>query len=231
MISQSGNVAVNAIGSKRGIGFHTMVSTGNQAVLDTGDWLASIAELDGVRAIALFQETDGDGAKLAEALATCAEREIGVAVLKVGTSQAGQAAAAAHTGAIAGDQKVFRALIEEAGAAWATDPHELLETHPGPGRAPRPAPAGPQTGPAGYPHLFRWRFGNRRRPGRRARTRLRRHSAGDDRAAGGAPARRGDGRPTRSTTPRCSGIETDRLTEIVATVGATPRRRPDAALP
>jgi acetyl-CoA synthetase len=127
MISQSGNVAVNAIGSKRGIGFHTMVSTGNQAVLDTGDWLGSIAELDGVRAIALFQEADGDGAKLAEALATCAEREIGVAVLKVGTSQAGQAAAAAHTGAIAGDQKVFRALIEEAGAAWATDPHELLE--------------------------------------------------------------------------------------------------------
>lgn len=127
MISQSGNVAVNAIGSRRGINFHTMVSTGNQAVLDTGDWLAAIAGLEGVRAIALFQETDGDGAKLAEALATCAERGIGVAVLKVGTSIAGQAAAAAHTGAIAGDQKVFRALIEEAGAAWASDPHELLE--------------------------------------------------------------------------------------------------------
>lgn len=127
MISQSGNVAVNAIGSRRGIDFHTVVSTGNQAVLDTGDWLAAIARLDGVRSIALFQETDGDGAKLAEALASCAEREIGVAVLKVGSSQAGQAAAAAHTGAIAGDQQVFRALIEEAGAAWATDPHELLE--------------------------------------------------------------------------------------------------------
>lgn len=127
MISQSGNVAVNAIGSKRGIGFHTMVSTGNQAVLDTGDWLASIAGLEGVEAIALFQETDGDGAKLAEALALCSDREIGVVVLKVGSSKAGQAAAAAHTGAIAGDQKVFRALIEEAGAAWATDPHELLE--------------------------------------------------------------------------------------------------------
>jgi len=127
MISQSGNVAVNAIGSKRGIRFHTVVSTGNQAVLGTGDWLGAIAELEGVRAIALFQETDGDGAELAEGLAVCAEREIGVAVLKVGTSQAGQAAAAAHTGAIAGDQRVFRALVEEAGAAWATDPHELLE--------------------------------------------------------------------------------------------------------
>ena len=50
-----------------------------------------------------------------------------VAVLKVGSSEAGGRAAAAHTGAIAGDQRVFRALVEEAGAAWATDPHELLE--------------------------------------------------------------------------------------------------------
>ena len=127
MISQSGNVAVNAIGSRRGIGFHTIVSTGNQAVLDTGDWLGAVAELEGVRSVALFQETDGDGATLAESLAACAEREIGVAILKVGSSRAGQAAAAAHTGAIARDQRVFRALVEEAGAAWVSDPHELLE--------------------------------------------------------------------------------------------------------
>ncbi len=48
-------------------------------------------------------------------------------VLKVGASKAGARAAAAHTAAVAGDQRVFRALIEEAGAAWARDPHELLE--------------------------------------------------------------------------------------------------------
>ena len=64
---------------------------------------------------------------LAEALATCADAGIGVAVLKVGSSEAGAAAAAAHTAAVAGDQRVFRALVEEAGAAWAGDPHEMLE--------------------------------------------------------------------------------------------------------
>ena len=52
---------------------------------------------------------------------------IGVAVLKAGRSRAGAAAAEAHTGALAGDQRVFRALFEEAGAAWAEDPHDLLE--------------------------------------------------------------------------------------------------------
>jgi acyl-CoA synthetase (NDP forming) len=127
MITQSGNLAVNAIGSRRGIDFHTLVSAGNQTVLDAADWLMAVAARDGVRSIALFLEEDGDGARLAEALALCVERDVGVAVLKVGVSRAGAGAAFAHTGAVAGDQRAFRALVEEAGAAWVRDPHELLE--------------------------------------------------------------------------------------------------------
>ena len=75
----------------------------------------------------MFLEEDGDGERLAEALARCAERGIGVAVLKVGRLRGRRRAASAHTGAVAGDQRVFRALVAEAGAAWADDPHELLE--------------------------------------------------------------------------------------------------------
>ena len=127
MVTQSGNVGVNALGSRRGIRWHTVVSTGNQTVADASDWLAALAGRDGVRSVALFLESDDDGAKLAEALALCAERGVGVAVLKVGSSAAGARAAAAHTGSLAGDQRVFRALVEEAGAAWAEDFHDLLE--------------------------------------------------------------------------------------------------------
>jgi acetyl-CoA synthetase len=50
-----------------------------------------------------------------------------VVVLKVGSSPAGARAAAAHSAALAGDQRVFRALIEEAGGICAADVHELLE--------------------------------------------------------------------------------------------------------
>lgn len=127
MISQSGNVAVNALSSRRGINFHTVISSGNAAVCDPADWLLAVCEREGVGSVAMFLESDGDGAKLAEALACCAERGIGVAVLKVGASEAGAAAAAAHTGALAGDQRIFRALVEEAGGSWAQNPHELLE--------------------------------------------------------------------------------------------------------
>jgi acetyl-CoA synthetase len=127
LVSQSGNVAVNTLGTRRGLRLHTVISCGNAAGVDPAEWVAALAADDAVGSIALYLEDDGDGELLCEALARCAERGVGVAVLKVGASAAGAGAAAAHTGAVAGDHRVFRALVEEAGAAWAADVHELLE--------------------------------------------------------------------------------------------------------
>jgi acetate---CoA ligase (ADP-forming) len=127
VISQSGNVAVNALASRRGLGLHTVVSCGNEAVLSAADFMCALAERDGVRSIALYLEADGDGDRWCDALERCLEAGIGVAVLKAGATRAGAAAAGAHTGAVAGDHRIFRALFEEAGAAWAEDPHDLLE--------------------------------------------------------------------------------------------------------
>ncbi len=127
LVSQSGNVAVNALASRRGLRLHTVVSCGNQAVLGAEDYLEALAQADGVRSVALYLEDDGDGERWCAALERCASAGVGVALLKAGSSAAGAAAAQAHTGAVAGDQRVFRALVEEAGAAWARDPHELLE--------------------------------------------------------------------------------------------------------
>ncbi|GLX94181.1 acetate--CoA ligase family protein [Herbidospora sp. NBRC 101105] len=125
LVSQSGNVAVNALLSRRALRLHTVVSCGNQAVLNASDYLAALAELDGVRSVALYLETEDPG--LPAALALAAGHDIRVAVLKAGSSERGAAAASAHTGAVAGDHRVLRALVEEAGGAWARNPHELLE--------------------------------------------------------------------------------------------------------
>ncbi|GIH24075.1 hypothetical protein Aph01nite_23850 [Acrocarpospora phusangensis] len=127
LISQSGNVAVNALLSTRALGLHTVISCGNQAVLDASDYLSALADLDGVRSIALYLEDEGDGHRLATALAHCADHGIRTAVLKAGTSPLGASAAAAHTGSITGDSRLLRALIQEAGGTWAQNPHELLE--------------------------------------------------------------------------------------------------------
>jgi acetate---CoA ligase (ADP-forming) len=127
LVSQSGNLAVNALTTRRGLRLHTVVSCGNSVAPDPADWVLELAGERDVGSTALYLEGDVDGERLCEAFARCAENGVRVAVLKVGASAAGSAAAAAHTGAVAGDQRVFRALVGEAGAAWAADAHELLE--------------------------------------------------------------------------------------------------------
>jgi acyl-CoA synthetase (NDP forming) len=126
LVSQSGNAAVNALATQRGLRFHTVVSSGNQAVLSAANYLQALARQDGLRSVALYLENDG-GPRLCDGLVACAEAGVRVAVLKVGTSPAGVRAAAAHSGALAGDQRVFRALLNEAGAVPADDLHDLLE--------------------------------------------------------------------------------------------------------
>ena len=140
LVSQSGNVAVNALATRRGLRFHTVVASGNQAVLQC----RRLSVVPGRRcrgsgAIALYLEDDG-GPRLCEGLAACASAGVRVVVLKVGSSAAGARAAAAHSAALAGDQRIFRALIEEAGAIWARDVHDLLELAKT--LAVRPAPPG-----------------------------------------------------------------------------------------
>ena len=126
LVSQSGNVAVNALATRRGLRFHTVVASGNQAVVSAADYLEFLAGEPGVGAVALYLEDDG-GPRLCEGLAACAQVGVPVVVLKVGHSPQGARAAAAHSAALAGDQRVFRSLVEEAGAVWADDVHELLE--------------------------------------------------------------------------------------------------------
>lgn len=126
LVSQSGNVAVNALATRRGMRFHTVIASGNQAVVSAADYLEFLAGEHGVGAVALYLEDDG-GPRLCEGLAACAQAGVAVVVLKVGSSPLGARAAAAHSAALAGDQRVFRSLVEEAGAVWADDVHELLE--------------------------------------------------------------------------------------------------------
>jgi acetate---CoA ligase (ADP-forming) len=133
-----------------------VIASGNQAVLTAADYLESLAQDDGIRSVALYLEDDG-GPRLCDWLAACSEAGIPVVVLKVGSSRAGARAAAAHSAALAGDQRVFRQLVAEAGGVWAEDVHDLLElakTIAVPGRAGRSesgsgsaSASGPASGP------------------------------------------------------------------------------------
>lgn len=128
LISDSGNVGVVGMAHRGGDGLHTVISAGNAAVVDTPTLLGQVALLEGVRAVAMYVEGDGDGARWCEALAECVERDIRVVVLKAGRSARGAAVGAAHTAALVGDQAVFAAMVAEAGGVMVQQPLELLET-------------------------------------------------------------------------------------------------------
>ena len=212
LVSQSGNVAVNALATRRGLRFHTVIASGNQAVLSAADYLEFLAGEDGVGAVALYLEDDG-GPRLCDGLAACAEAGVPRGGAQGGALAGGARAAAAHSGALAGDQRVFRSLIREAGAVWAEDVHDLLELAKT--LAVRPARGGARPGrrPRGERAGDHDLLGRGLRPGRRrgaadrpgaagagARHRRAPARAAPERRHGGQPARlHGDdlGRPRR----------------------------------
>jgi acetyltransferase len=115
-VSQSGALATAMLdwARARGIGFSRVVSLGEGSDVDFGDmidWLASDAA---TRAVLLYAESLSSARKFMSA-ARAAARNKPVLVVKAGRSQAGQRAAASHTGALAGSDLVFDAAIRRAG--------------------------------------------------------------------------------------------------------------------
>ena len=115
-VSQSGALVTAMLdwANGRGIGFSHFVSLGEHADVDFGDlldWLASDAR---TRAILLYVESIEAPRKFMSA-ARAAARNKPVLVVKAGRSAAGQAAAASHTGALAGSDLVYDAAFRRAG--------------------------------------------------------------------------------------------------------------------
>jgi acetyltransferase len=115
-VSQSGALVTAMLdwASARGIGFSHFVSLGEHADVDFGDMLDFLGSDPHTRAILLYIESIEEARKFMSA-ARAAARNKPVIVVKAGRSAAGQAAAASHTGALAGSDAVFDAAIARAG--------------------------------------------------------------------------------------------------------------------
>ena len=115
-VSQSGALVTAMLdwARGRGIGFSHFVSLGEHADVDFGDMLDFLASDAKTRAILLYIESIEASRKFMSA-ARAAARNKPVIVVKAGRSARGQAAAASHTGALAGSDRVFDAAIRRAG--------------------------------------------------------------------------------------------------------------------
>jgi len=123
--SGSGCIVLSSLGR---FGFSYLVSAGNCAVLDIADYLDFLADDPDTRVAALFMETVREPQKFAAAASRMRESGKPVVALKVGRSEKGAAAAAAHTGSLAGTQAIYDDFFRRNGVISVGDLDELVES-------------------------------------------------------------------------------------------------------
>ncbi|HMS81557.1 MAG TPA: CoA-binding protein, partial [Burkholderiaceae bacterium] len=129
IVSQSGNVGsfVMQNVAQRGLGVSRFVATGNEADVDVADGIAALARDPETRVILCCMETCRHAGRLIEALAIARAARKPVIVLKIGETEQGQAAAASHTGALAGSDAVVDAVFRRHGALRVRSVEALLD--------------------------------------------------------------------------------------------------------
>ena len=127
--SQSGGVLGSLLSraAARGIGLSKLVSTGNEVDLELADFVDHLADDPDTKVIALYIESVRNATKFRAAALKAARAGKPIVAYKVGRSEAGAAAAASHTGALAGSDRMYDALFADVGVIRAESFSELLD--------------------------------------------------------------------------------------------------------
>jgi acyl-CoA synthetase (NDP forming) len=128
LVTHSGSAFSTLLRSRRGFGFRLAVSSGQELVTDTADYVSYALDDPGTEVIALLLETPRAAPRLHAALRRAAEQGVPVVILTVGGSPQGRAMVAAHSGALAGDAAGWAAFCASTGAVRVTDLTEFTDT-------------------------------------------------------------------------------------------------------
>jgi acyl-CoA synthetase (NDP forming) len=127
LISQSGSVAIAILSDLRRFGISLSVSSGNEAVTRTVDYLEYMIDDPATKVIATFTETVREPERYVAALDRAAAVGKPVVVLKVGKNERTQRAITSHTGGLAGSSRVFSELLRAHRAIEVNDLDEMTE--------------------------------------------------------------------------------------------------------
>jgi acyl-CoA synthetase (NDP forming) len=128
LVTHSGSAFSTLLRARRGFGYRLAVSSGQELVTNTADYVDHILTDDGTTLIALLLETPRSVSRLRAGLRRAAERDIPVVILPVGHSPRGRAMVAAHSGALAGDAAGWQAFCADTGAVRVSDIAEFTDT-------------------------------------------------------------------------------------------------------
>ncbi|SFN99491.1 acetyl coenzyme A synthetase (ADP forming), alpha domain-containing protein [Pseudonocardia ammonioxydans] len=128
LTSQSGGIGMAILGYARttGMGVSAIVGLGNKSDIDEDDLLTYFESDDNTSCIAMHLEDLKDGRAFVETARRVTATKP-VVVLKAGRTEMGARAAGSHTGALAGDDKIYDDILRQAGVVRAPGLNEMLD--------------------------------------------------------------------------------------------------------
>lgn len=129
IVSQSGAMAavLSTVFLGRDVDLTFSVSTGNEAASGVEDYIEYLIDEPATRVIVLLVEHFRQPRRFLAAAQAAREAGKTLVLLHPGKSSAARESAATHTGAMAGDYKVMRLLVERAGVVLAESLEELAD--------------------------------------------------------------------------------------------------------
>ena len=126
--SQSGGIGMAIIGFSRSakMGVSAIVGLGNKSDIDEDDLLTFFEQDDETHIIAQHCEDLKDGRSFAEVAKRVSQKKP-IVMLKAGRTSAGAKAASSHTGALAGNDKIYEDVLKQSGVIRARSLREMLE--------------------------------------------------------------------------------------------------------
>jgi len=129
LITQSGGIGNSILtrANDRSIGLSYFISSGNELDLEIADFLEYFVEDSRTRSIALLLEDLKNPKKFALLADRAFQVRKPIVALKLGRSQKGQQAAASHTGAMTGVDRLYDGLFRQKNICRVSDIDDLLE--------------------------------------------------------------------------------------------------------
>ena len=128
IVSQSGNLGVQLLdfAEHEGVGIRAFGGSGNEAMIAIEDYMEAFEVDELTQTVVLYLESVKNGRRFLESARRVGKKKP-VVMLKGGRTQAGNRAAASHTGALASNIRIFDAAARQAGIVVVEQPMELLD--------------------------------------------------------------------------------------------------------
>jgi acyl-CoA synthetase (NDP forming) len=129
MVGQSGGMMLFANGAlnERGVVAEYLITSGNEAGLSVGDYIAFFADQPELKVIVIYVEAVSNLETFTAACRMARAAGKHIVALKLGQSEGGREAALAHTGSLAGSIEAFDAVAGEAGVVRADTLDDVVE--------------------------------------------------------------------------------------------------------